>query len=159
MVENKKTMLKVVATVHERLKELPIQNGQLIFVQDRAKIALDFKNKRIFYRSIITIDTDIERENLEEPVEGSFYFVVDTAILWTYQQKWIQITGNSYDTRYIEIDTSLPQFGNANKLYVNKQDKLIAVWDEEKQDYITVADSIESCSNEDIDQLFKKDEV
>ncbi len=60
MAENKKTMLKVVATVHDRLKELPIQNGQLIFVQDRAKIALDFKDKRIFYRQIITIDTDIE---------------------------------------------------------------------------------------------------
>ncbi len=89
-------------------------------------------------------------------MECSFYFVVDTAILWTYQQKWIQITGNSYDTRYIEIGTSLPQLGNANKLYVNKQDKLIAVWDEKMQDYITVADSIDSCTHEDIDQLFQK---
>lgn len=40
---------KVVATSSSRIDELPLKNGQLIFVQDAKQIAFDFNNQRIFY--------------------------------------------------------------------------------------------------------------
>ena len=39
----------VIATTSERLSNLVIKNGQLIFIQDKHRIAFDFKDKRTFY--------------------------------------------------------------------------------------------------------------
>ena len=43
-----KQVLSVIATTSERVKELVIKNGQLIFIQDAGRIGLDFNNKRKF---------------------------------------------------------------------------------------------------------------
>ena len=57
----------VVATSSSRVRELPIKDGQLIFVQDKSRIAFDFKGKRKFYNQITELETEQERTALSEP--------------------------------------------------------------------------------------------
>ena len=86
------TKISFVATTASRLPDLAIKNGQLIFVKDTQKVALDMNDKRIFYNQINVLQTDTERISLLAPITGAFYFVKDTAILWTYQEGWVQIS-------------------------------------------------------------------
>ena len=145
-----KTVLSVCATTGSRLSDLVIKDGQLIFVQDKHRIAFDFKGKRVFYNQIEEIATEEEREGIE-PVDGVFYFVVNTAVMWTYRGKWIQLTTPPQDVIFIGVE--LPELGSANILYVNKSG-YISIWDEDTRNYITVANKSDSISEVDIVALF-----
>ena len=93
MADTEKTILSVVETTASRLPSLSIKNGQLIFVKDASKIALDIDGKRTFYNQTVVLQTESERTSLLAPIVGLFYFVVETTILWAYQTEgWIQIT-------------------------------------------------------------------
>lgn len=93
MADTEKAILSVVETTASRLPDLSIKNGQLIFVKDSQKIALDIDDKRTFYNQTVVLQTETERTSLLAPITGLFYFVIETAILWTYQTEgWIQIT-------------------------------------------------------------------
>lgn len=147
-----KQILSIIATTSERLSDLTIKNGQLIFIQDRQRIALDFSDTRKFYNQIEILQTESERLELTNPVFGSFYFVVETAVLWTFQDDWIQVTTPSENTVF--IGTILPESGSKDILYVDKSNKNISVWDVQSQSYMIVADKAEEISFEDIDKIF-----
>lgn len=147
-----KSILSAIATTASKLPDIAIKNGQLIFVQDKQKIALDFGNKRKFYNQIVILKIESERRALLAPVSGLFYFVVETAVLWTYQDDWIQITTPPKEVVF--IGTTLPELGKGNVLYVDKDNKNISVWNEESQSYMVVAEKIDEITNEDIDKLF-----
>lgn len=147
-----KSILSVCATTAKRLPDLEIKNGQLIFVQDKHKIAFDFGGKRKFYNQIEELVTDSERIALEEPVSGSYYFVIDTAVLWTYQNEWIPLTTSPEEILF--IGTEMPELGSAKTLYVNKNEKCISVWDNDTKKYVVVSDAKEAVSESDIDSLF-----
>ena len=83
MADNTYPILSVCATVRSKLSDLVIKNGQMIFVQDKHKIALDYNGKRVFYNQIEELATEQERTSLLAPVSGFYYFVIDTAVLWT----------------------------------------------------------------------------
>lgn len=148
---NNTAPFKVIATTSSRLKELVIENGQLIFIQDKSRIALDFNNKRTFYNQITELDTDYDRSSIESPSYG-YYFVIETAVLWFYQDQWIQITNPPEEV--IFIGTELPELGQDNKLYVNKNIREISIWDIETNSYIAVSNYTDEISNEDIENLF-----
>ena len=145
-------ILSIIATNSNRLSDLAISDGQLIFIQDKSKIALDFNGKRKFYNDIEVVNTDQDRLDLT-PENGRFYFVVGTAVLWFYQSKWTQLT--SVPESVLFIGTELPELelGSENKLYINKNNRNISIWD--NGTYITVGEVTNSISNEDIDVLFK----
>lgn len=145
-------VLSVCATTGERVKLLPIENGQLIFVQDKHRIALDFNGKRTFYNQITELDTEQERVSLLAPISGMYYFIIETAVLWTYRGGWIQIT--SRPEEIVFIGTEMPELGQPKTLYVDKNCKEILVWDEGTQAYITVSDYTNEISESDIDELF-----
>lgn len=147
-----KTILSVCATTANRLPDLTIKNGQLIFVQDRHRIAFDFGGKRKFYNQIEELVTDEERIALENPVTGSYYFVLDTAVFWTYQDRWIQLTTSPEEILF--IGTNMPELGSAKTLYVSKTKKEISVWDNDVQSYVVVSNAKEEVSMSDIDVLF-----
>ena len=153
MADATTTILSVCATVASRLSDLEIKNGNLIFVQDKHKIALDYGGKRRFYNQIEELSTEAERKAIIAPVVGVYYFVVDTAVLWTYQNGWVQITTPPEEIVYIGTDT-MPELGSAKTLYVSKTKKSISVWDAETQNYIIVAEAKESVNESDIDLLF-----
>lgn len=151
---NATPILSICVTTSERVKDLAIKDRQLIFCRDKGKIAFDFGGTRNFYNQIDELSTDKERELLESPVNGKYYFVIDTAVLWTYQDGWIQLTTPPEEILF--IGTTLPELGQANTLYVNKQEKTISIWDSNTQKYDVVANKTEYefASNEDIDSLF-----
>ena len=146
------TIMSVVATTTSRLPDLSIKNGQLIFIKDKQKIALDLDDKRVFYNQIVVLQTETERASLLAPISGLFYFVIDTAVLWHYEQSWIQITTSPNEIIYIGV--SLPELGSANTLYVDTASNNISVWDEVTKKYQVVADKTDVISDDDISKLF-----
>lgn len=147
-----KSVMSLIATTSSRIRELVIKDGQLIFIQDLGRIAFDFKGQRVFYNQIVELDTEAERQSLENPLNG-YYFIIDTACLWFYNGGWIQITEKPQEVLF--IGTELPQLGQQGKLYVDKDDKEISIWDEETDKYITVSNYTEEASDADIENLFK----
>lgn len=142
----------VIATTSDRVKDLVIKNGQLVFIQDKGRIAFDFKDKRTFYNQITELDTEYERSSLESPSSG-YYFIIESATLWLYQDEWIQVTTPPEDVVF--IGTELPSLGKEQTLYVDKDDKQISVWDEATNEYIEVANYCDTVSKEDIEGLFE----
>lgn len=150
-IANKAPLEKVIATTSAKVKEIPIGNGQILFIQDRHRIVLDFNGKRTFYNQITELDTEYDRQKLSNPSYG-YYFCIDSAVLWFYNIEWIQITDKPNEVIFIGVE--LPKLGQENKLYINKADKYISVWDEDTEKYIVVADRTEEASNEEILSLF-----
>ena len=147
-----KSILSLVATSSSRIRDLTIKDGQLIFIQDVGRIAFDFKGKRVFYNQIVELDTEAERLALESPLNG-YYFVIDSACLWYYQDEWVQITDKPQDIVFIGVE--LPALGQQGKLYIDTDDREISVWDEETDKYIKVSNYTEDVTDEDIEKLFK----
>lgn len=150
----------VIATTSEKLSSLVIKNGQLIFIQDKHRIAFDFKDKRTFYNQITELDTDYERGTLSSPSNG-YYFVIETAVLWFYNDGWVQIT--QHPDNVVFIGAELPELGNASEkmLYVNKARKEISVYDKDNNSYLVVANktegesgAIDTATEDDINALF-----
>lgn len=160
MVETtNKASMSVVVTTSEKLSSLVIKNGQLVFVKDKGRIALDFNDKRKFYNQITELETDNERGSLPSPSDG-YYFVIDTAVMWHYQDGWTQITSKPDDIVFIGAE--LPELGQEKTLYVDKTKKEISVYDKHTDSYVVVANktdssgggSIDTATYEDIDSLF-----
>lgn len=152
-----KSVLSLVATTSERVKDLVIKSGQLIFVQDLGRIAFDYKDKRKFYNQIEELDTELARQTLESPVNGAYYFVVEKAVLWTYRNNtWVQLT--TPPEEIVFIGTEFPELGKEQTLYTNTTDgnEHIAVWVDEENGYKVVADKTQMISEEDINLLFKQ---
>ena len=147
-----KSILSVCATTASRVKDLPITDGRLIFIQDTSKIAFDFGGKRVFYNQIIELSTEQERTNLIAPVSGKYYFIIETASLWTYQSDWIQLT--TPPEEIVFIGTELPELGSNKKLYINKKNKNISIWDEETHSYDVIGERVNSITDIEIESLF-----
>lgn len=150
-----KTVLSVCATVGSKLPDLPIKDGRLTFVHDKHKIALDYGGKRTFYNQIEELATDGARTSMLAPVTGLFYFVIETAVLWTYQDGWVQITTPPKEVVF--FGTELPELGVSKTLYVDTSAKEISVWDENTKAYVVVADKTQAneMTADDIAALFK----
>ena len=147
------TVMSLIATTSSRVKDLTIKNGQLIFIQDLGRIAFDFKNKRIFYNQIVELNTEGDRVTLDNPISG-YYFVIDTATLWFYQDEWVQITERPEEVVFVGVE--LPELGQAkeNALYVNKMEREIAVFDSALNEYIIVSNYTKEATVEEIEDLF-----
>ena len=144
---------QIVVTNANKLPDLEIKNAQLIFIKNLQRIALDFNGERTFYNEIVQLATESERTSLLDPVEGLFYFVIESAVLWTYQATgWIPITSKPEEIIYIGDD--LPELGIEKKLYINKTEKNISIWDGENQNYIIVSDCTDPIGLEEIANLF-----
>ena len=153
MAEAIRPILSAIGTVASKLPDLSIKNGQLIFIQDSQKIALDFNDKRVFYNQVVILQKESDREAILAPINELFYFVVDTAVLWMYHNEWVQIT--SQPENIVFIGTTLPELGSAKTLYVNKEEQNISIWDSESSEYIVVGNTYSPISNNDILSLFK----
>ena len=146
-------VMNLVATSSSRIRQLPIKNGQLVFIQDLGRIAFDFNDTRVFYNQIVELETEVDRLTLKEPLDG-YYFVIDTACLWFYKGGWTQITEKPESVLFIDVE--LPQLGQAKEgsLYVDKTEREIAVFDSTLNEYIIVSDYTNECTDEDILNLF-----
>lgn len=133
-------IMKMYITTSDRLPQLSVEDGQLIFVRDTKRIYLDYGSLRVEYSVIQTLDTDEDRINLESPVEG-FYYIEETAAMWRYKDKWIQVTSKQNEPIYIGGVDSFPTIGKEKTLYVSED--VIYTWDENTQQYIIVSNKTE----------------
>ena len=147
-----KQSFKVIATSSSRVRDLVIKDQQLIFIQDLGRIAFDFKGKRVFYNQIVELNTEAERLELENPLDG-YYFVIGSTCLWHYKDGWTQITEKPKEVLFVGAE--LPELGQEGRLYVDTDDREISVWDEENDKYITVANYTQEVSEADIESLFE----
>ena len=145
MTEIKSILNLIVADQSSKLSDFAIGHQQIIFLQDKRVLALDYNGKRTFYNQIEIWTTDKEREEFENPSQGTFHFVIGTASLWFYDSDWIRITEPPKEILF--IGDKLPEYGSENILYVDKEDREISVWDEEIKQYIIVANYTEEASN------------
>ena len=145
--------LKVIATSSSRIRDLVIRDNQLIFIRDLGRIAFDSKGKRVFYNQIVELETEADRLALVNPT-GGYYFVIGSACLWHYKNGWTQITEKPEEVVFIGVE--LPELGQEGKLYVDKDDREISVWDDETDEYIKVSNYTEEVSENDILELFSK---
>lgn len=146
-------ILSVIATHQSKLPDLAITDGQMIFVQDKRKIALDLDGKRVFYNEIRELTTEASRSSLLAPVSGAYYFVVETAMLWTYRDGgWVRITTQPEDI--VCIGVSLPDLGKAKTLYVDTANQNISVWDDSTGAYVVVADTTAEISAAEVSAMF-----
>lgn len=145
--------LKVIATSSSRIRDLVIRDNQLIFIRDLGRIAFDSKGKRVLYNQIVELGTEADRLALVNPING-YYFVIDSACLWHYKNRWIQITEKPDSIVFIGVE--LPELGQQNKIYVNTTEgkESISVWDDKTDTYKVVADKTQSMTSEEVIALF-----
>ena len=150
---NIKSVLKVIATTSDRVQDLSVDNGQLIFLKDVGRIAFDFNDIRVFYNQIVELETDAERLSLEAPLSG-YYFVISTGILWYYRYSWVQVTDKPQEVVFVGVE--LPLLGQANKIYVNitEGSENISVWNESSGTYVIVGEKTQSMTSEEVVALF-----
>ena len=110
--------LKVVSTTSERLGQLSVDYGQLIFVKDTRELYFDHAEGRILYSQIIILETENQRANMKAPVNG-FYFVKDTGIIWRYDGTWIAITNPPSERIEFLPRESFPIVGKTDMLYID----------------------------------------
>ena len=147
------SIMSLVATSSSRIRELPIKDGQLVFIQDLGRIAFDFKGKRVFYNQIVELETEADRMMMDNPLDG-YYFVIGSGCLWFYKNGWTQITEKPDNILFIDVE--LPQLGQAkeNTLYVNKAEREIAIFDGASNEYVVVSDYTNEVTVDDIEKLF-----
>lgn len=110
--------LKVVSTTSDRLGQLSVDYGQLIFVRDTRELYFDHQQGRISYSQIIILETEEQRVNMRSPVNG-FYFVKNTGVIWRYDNGWISITNPPSELIEFLPKNSFPQIGKENVLYID----------------------------------------
>lgn len=150
-----KQWLTVVATTSDRIKDLVIKDGQLSFCYDVGRIAFDYKGKRKFYNQVEELETEQERQNLSEPVNGKYYFIIETAVFWRYFNGWTQLTKEPDEILFIG-DGDFPELGQPKTLYVNKTEgnESISIYDEDKGEYKIVANKTQIITPEEVIAIF-----
>lgn len=73
-------IIRIYTTVFSKLSELPVVDGQLIFVQDMRTVYLDNHGMRLPYTVIDVLPTEEDRVALKEPAKG-FYYTEDSNVL------------------------------------------------------------------------------
>lgn len=112
-----KAVMKFCTTRSELLNNIPIQKGQLIFVQDTRQIFLDSDTERIEYGQIIVLVNEVQRLSIR-PL-SAFYFVLETNILWRYNGGWVQLTTPPREcVMFLNNKAELPATGQNNLLYI-----------------------------------------
>lgn len=146
-----KYKLSILSSGINELSDIPVINGQLIFVKNRNIITLDMNSSRTFYRGINTIDSESELKSYER--DSEFVFVKESHNLYVYlDNNWIQLVDRD-NAKLIKGER--PLIGDAKGLYVDSSSQNISVWDEAKQKYVIVGEVIHPISLNTIDALFK----
>lgn len=127
--------MRFIATTSDKMDDIDIVSGQLIFSRDDRAIYLD-TDVRTSFQQIITVVNEQTRQELVSPVNG-FYFIEDTKTLWRYNNsQWQQVTEPPKENLVFAEKNNFPIKGQENVLYVDKN--TIYTWDSENNVYIEV---------------------
>ena len=109
-----KPVIKYYAVSRDKLDQVPVANGQLIFVHDAREIYLDVNGERTSYSQIIILQDENHRLGIT-PM-SAFYFVKATNVLWRYDNQWIQLTTTPQEI--VVFSDTLPARGVEKTLYI-----------------------------------------
>ena len=112
------SVIRYYAVSKNKLDQLAVADGQLIYVYDAREIYLDVNGERTSYSQIMVLFDEEHRKGLK-PVTG-FYFVSSTNILWRYDNQWIQLTTSPREV--VVFSNELPQQGVEETLYITEED-------------------------------------
>ena len=133
-------IVKFYHTVDSKLAQLPVRDGNLVFVTDTKRMYLDIKGNRLPYVDIQVLSEETDRTSILAPTEG-FYYVEETNVLWRYKGSWKQVTPNNMTPLFFGDYDSFPEIGNSGTLYVS--DNATYKWDSIKSQYVCVANKTE----------------
>ena len=133
-------IVKAYNTLQSKLSQLPISDGNLIFVTDTHTIYLDINGTRLGYTDITVLSQETDRTSILAPVEG-FYYVEETDIFWRYKEGWKQITPDNLNPLFFGAYEDLPPTGKDNVLYIS--DDATYKWDSLTSQYICIANKTE----------------
>lgn len=87
------TPLSMVVTTKDKISQLPLKDGQMIFLKDKQRIYWDWDKKRSAYHDILELATHTDRTGLENPVNNKIYLVDEDYTLWQYRNgEWFALT-------------------------------------------------------------------
>ena len=127
--------VKYIVTTSDKVNEIVEEVGQVIFVEDSRRIALDGQDGRVFYDQIMCLAQDSMRTSMIRNLVDGFYFTLDTNILWRLDNlTWIQITEKP-DSRVIYGTlASFPRPGMQGRIYMT--DSHLYHWDPDSESYV-----------------------
>lgn len=129
-------IVKCYSTVGSKLAQLPVSDGNLIFVKDTRTIYLDMNGLRIGYTDIQILSTEEDRTSILAPIEG-FYYVENTDIIWRYKGGWRQVTPDNLKPLFFGEYSDFPPVGKENILYIS--DDATYKWDSLTSTYICIS--------------------
>lgn len=129
--------IKFYVTNTQKLPELPVSDGNVIYTVDFPRMYLDYGGQRLQY-SVIEVDDDASRLALTSPQSG-YYYVVDTNVFWRcHNGTWKQLTPSNVEPIYFsDSSTEFPTEGKVDALYTT-YDSLYR-WNDKEKDYVIVA--------------------
>lgn len=132
--------MKLIYTSAERLNDLPIADGQIIWVPNDNMLCLDMHDYRFTYKTIRTFPTEEARLNDSFAQEG-FYYVEATNLIWrkTANGTWRQVTFSGEPIIYGETEEVFPPIGLNNTLYYT--DHGIYNWKSQLNKYNLIANA------------------
>ena len=133
-------IVKFYHTTQSKLAQLPVSDGNLIFVTDTKKMYLDINGNRLGYQDIQVLPTDTDRTSILAPIEG-FYYVEETNILWRYKEGWKKVTPDNLSPLFFGAYEDFPPTGKSNVLYIS--DDATYKWDSLTSTYICVSNKTE----------------
>ena len=133
-------IVKFYHTTDSKLAQLPVRNGNLIFVTDTKRMYLDVNGNRLPYMDIQILPLESDRTSILAPIEG-FYFVEETNVLWRYKEGWIQVTSPNLTPLFFGSYEDFPPQGNPLVLYIS--DNATYKWDSLTSSYTCVANKTE----------------
>ena len=130
-------IMKICTTTSDRIPDLPVKNGQMIFVRDVRKICMDLNDIRVTYEDIVVYQTDGDRVADSNAATG-FYYVEQTHVMWRRNSLgWTQITPDNLNPIVIASFDKFPKVGDPSSLYVD--DDVLYKWDMVSESYLPVA--------------------
>ena len=133
-------IVKFYHTTQSKLAQLPVSDGNLVFVTDMKKMYLDINGNRLAYTDIQVLPKETDRTSILAPIEG-FYYVEETNILWRYKEGWKKVTPDNLSPLFFGAYEDFPPIGNSNVLYIS--DDATYKWDSLTSTYICVSNKTE----------------
>lgn len=133
-------IVKFYHTTQSKLAQLPVSDGNLVFVTDTKKMYLDINGNRLGYQDIQVLPSETDRTSILAPIEG-FYYIEETNILWRYKEGWKKVTPDNLSPLFFGAYEDFPPTGNSNVLYIS--DDATYKWDSLTSTYICVSNKTE----------------
>lgn len=132
--------MKLYYTTPDKLDELPVNDGQIIFVPDSKQVCLDLHDIRYNYSLINVFETQEEMLANPFPNQG-FYYAVDTNSIWRYSNRWSRITSGDTEAEifYGTSEEDFPETGVSQRLYYT--DNGIYNWKDQLEKYNLIANA------------------